>query len=1073
MKSPKYWRGLEELEQRPEFLAESEKEFFSDVPLVDKLESVEDKDFDASSNRRDFLKVMGFGITAATLAACVETPLKKAIPMLDKPEDLVPGVANWYASTTEDGTPVLVKTREGRPIKLEGNPDAKLPLTGGGLDAVGQAAILSLYDLDRLRGPQKKGNNISWANLDKEVREELNKIKSGGGKIRILTDSVVSPTARKLIANLVADGYADVKHVSYDALSSSAIAQAHGNVMGKKQVPSYDLSKANTIVSINCDFLGTWIDPVAHSAQYAVNRDPDSGHMSRHFQLESLMTITGASADLRYPIKPSDEGKALLALYNKVASKMGKAGLSGGGSFNVAMNGLDKMAEELAASGGKAVVLCGSNNVATQTIVTALNKMIGAYGKTININQADFRKQGDDAAMAALVADLTTTDALIIWGANPVYNTPHAKAFAEAIPRITLTVAIAVKEDETSTLCKYTAAASHWLESWGDASQPHGFVSLRQPAINPIFDTRQAEASLMAWTGSEADFESVLKGQWRSYHTGGQSFRKFWNASLRKGIVSTGTVANATTPEADGEETAIDLSSAASLLAASKAGGNELVLYPKVSLRDGKYANNPWLQELPDPITRISWDNYLTVPFQYAKENGLNRNDTVTLKANGQEVTAAIVVVPGQALGVFGLALGYNRKAAGRTAKHVSGSIDAYPFLTAGSDKHTTYTVSGVDISPAGGQYELACVQTFHTLFDPEKAKGVMGTDFDRTEHIISETYFDEYHSNSKKVNQKRNAKKKHLVTLWESHFEDREANRFMHWAMAIDMNKCTGCAACIVSCNAENNVPVVGKQEVLKRREMHWIRLDRYYSGHPDNPDIVIQPMLCQHCDNAGCETVCPVMATLHSKDGLNQMAYNRCVGTRYCANNCPYKVRRFNWFNYVNGEDFADINPAQNNLGRLVLNPDVTVRFRGVMEKCSFCAQRIQEGKLRAKLSAGGSMVSYKDGNTPHTDAIKPKDGEIVTACQQSCPSGAIVFGDVNDPESAVAKLVKQNDRSYTVIEEVKALPAISYLAKVRNRTKAENEAIKVPYEGHGQEAIDNRTEAWDDGKVMPQIG
>jgi molybdopterin-containing oxidoreductase family iron-sulfur binding subunit len=510
-------------------------------------------------------------------------------------------------------------------------------------------------------------------------------------------------------------------------------------------------------------------------------------------------------------------------------------------------------------------------------------------------------------------------------------------------------------------------------------------------------------------------------------------------------------------PAAEGEEApvatatvtmnAAGLSAAASQLQKASAGGDELVVYEKVSIRDGKYANNPWLQELPDPITRTSWDNYITVPFQYAKENGVKQEDVLKLKVGDIEIEGAAMIVPGQALGTFGLALGYGRSNGGRSTKHVN-TIDAYPFLEM-REGSMSYSRSGAEISKTGRTYPLACVQTFHTLFDPSKKtpntpEGSIDNYFDRTEEIISEVEsFEEYKKHPENLNNGAGTalnKKHHLITLWESHYRDKAADRYIRWAMAIDLNKCTGCGACVVSCNAENNVSVVGKDEVRNRREMHWIRLDRYYSGDPDNPNVVFQPMMCQHCDNAPCETVCPVLATIHSQEGLNQMAYNRCVGTRYCANNCPYKVRRFNWYNYTNGDQFPDVNPAHetNPLGRFVLNPDVTVRFRGVMEKCSFCVQRLQEGKLKAKIRAGSSL-------NPDGSAVKPEDGEIKTACQQSCPTGAIVFGDLNDPNSEVHKLYKENDRLYHVIEEVKTLPSVAYMTKVRNRTAEQIKAIE----------------------------
>lgn len=1046
MNKPKYWRGLEELEQTPEFLAEAQKEFPTDVSLESAIEDAGNGGLEFNANRRDFLKVLGFGVTAATLAACVETPTKKAIPYVEKPEDIVPGVANWYASTTNLGTPVLVKAREGRPIKLEGNPDS--PLTRGGLDAVNHATLLSLYDIERLRTPLKGADVVTFTDMDKDIKAKLADIKARGGKVRVVSGSVISPSARQILSDF-AGQFENGKHISYDAVSFDAINRAHENLFGTRGVPSVMLDRADVIMGINCDFLGTWLDPTTFNAQYAENRQPEKGKMSRHFQLESLLTMTGSNADQRFPINPSDEGKAIVALYNKIARKVGKPGVAGG-DYNVGGNMLDTMATELVNARGRAVVLCGTNDLAAQEAIAGINSMLGAYGKTLDLSNPYMFKQGNDADMKGLVDELSSVDALFFYDANPVYNSTYAEAFKKALAGNTLSVALTVKEDETSELCTYTAATSHYLESWGDAQQTASHYSLVQPAINPIFDTRQAADSFLIWSDSQQTYFDYLREYWRTnmYPSGMGSFQRFWDETLRKGVM----VRVGAQPVVS-EMTGSVASSLSNLASRKASGGFELAIYEKVSMRDGSFANNPWLQELPDPVTRTTWDNYLTVPATYAKANSIEQNDVVSVKVGGKEFSAAVMIQPGQAQNTVGLALGYNRPKAGKVASQVKGSVDAYPMVAVDASGNRSYNVGGVEFSKTGRTYKLACTQTAHMLFDPGQG-GMFGTTFERTDHIISETTLEDYKKNPDGVNEERRELRNHLVTLWESHYEDRAANRYIKWAMAIDLNKCTGCAACVISCHAENNVPVVGKQEVLNRRDMHWMRIDRYFSGDPENPDVVFQPMLCQHCDNAPCETVCPVLATIHSHEGLNQMAYNRCVGTRYCANNCPYKVRRFNWFNYYNGEQFADINPSQNELGRLVLNPDVTVRFRGVMEKCSFCVQRLQDGKLRAKIDGNSSLN-------------KPKDGDIKTACQQSCPTGAIVFGDLNDPESEVSKLYRKNSRTYHALEEIKVLPSVAYLTKVRNRTEAEQvDRVKEQEE----ERYDQQME-WLDMK--PQVG
>ncbi len=1043
MNTPKYWRGIEELEQKPEFLATVKDEFPTDIPMDQQLSEVTEEKLGFKANRRDFLKLMGFGLTAATLSACVETPKKFAIPYVEKPDDIIPGVANYYATSTLEGISVIAKCREGRPIKLEGNPDS--PVTQGGMDAIGQASILNLYDIDRYQAPMSGSTTAEWDAVDSEIAAKLKEIKNSGGKVRILSRSLLSPSLRSAAASFLA-GFADAKHVTYDPISYSAIAEANEKSFGKKVIPSYHINKAKVLVGVGCDFLGTWLEPTSQSSQYAEMRDPAHSQMSRHYQIESMLSTTGSNADMRFPVKPSDTGKALISLYNAVARQLGKPTLPGG-SFSLTMGGESMIANDLVKAQGASLVLCGINDPACQTITNGINDILGNMGKTIDLNTPVYYKQGSDSDMMELVGELNSVDALFFLDANPVYDTPFAGAFESAIKGMKLSVSLATKPDETSALCAYVAPDHNFLESWGDVMAVEGIYSVVQPTINPIYNTRQAGDSLLKWSGASTKFADLLKSNWQALHgqqADGSSFQEFWDKVLRKGIA----MAKKAQPPVEGEETApaaaatmdsAALSAAASQAQQTSASGYELVLYEKVGIRDGRYAGNPWLQELPDPITRTTWDNYITVPFQYAKENGVKQEDVLKLSVGGQEIEGAAVILPGQAMGTFGLALGYGRKNGGRTTKHVE-TIDAYPLLEM-RDGNVAYSRAGVTVDKTGRTYPLACVQTFHTLFDPtkktpRKPEGSIDNYFDRTEEIISEVEsFEEYKKHPEAVNGHAGTalnKKHHLITLWESHYRDKAADRYIRWAMAIDLNKCTGCGACVVSCHAENNVSVVGKEEVRKRREMHWIRIDRYYSGAPENPNVVFQPMMCQHCDNAPCETVCPVLATIHSQEGLNQMAYNRCVGTRYCANNCPYKVRRFNWYNYVNGDDFQNVNPAHetNPLGRFVLNPDVTVRFRGVMEKCSFCVQRLQEGKLKAKIRAGSSL-------NPDGSAVKPEDGSIKTACQQSCPTGAIVFGDLNDPNSEVHKLYKENDRLYHVIEEVKTLPSVAYMTKIRNRT------------------------------------
>ena len=1040
MSKPKYWKSLEELEQSPEFVAQAGKEFPTDMAIDEVMREASEENMSFSTNRRDFLKVLGFGMTAATLAACAEGPVKKAIPYVNKPDDIIPGVPNWYASTTPEGIPALVKTREGRPIKLEGNPDS--PLTKGGLSARDQASILEMYADERLRAPMKGQNLVpSFESIDSDIKAELQSIQANGGKVRVLTHSVMSPSTRQLVGEFLAQ-FEGAEHVSYDPVSVSALAEAHEAAFGKFAVPNYHFDKAMAIVSFGADFLGTWISPVAFASQYAANRNPDQP-MSRHLQFESLLTITGSKADLRFPMNPSQQGVALLNLYNKVASRLGSPQIREVPSYNVAMDGLDIAATDLVKNQGKSMVISDSNDPAVQKVVAALNQMLGNYGETIDIDQPSYFKQGDDRALANLAQEMERGEvaALFVYGANPVYDSPFGETFKAALPNVGLSVSLATKPDETSELCGYVAPDHFYLESWGDAQQTGTHYTLVQPTIYPIFRTRQAQDSFLAWMGSKEKYQDYLKRFWETNMYPQQqefsSFRTFWNEHLRKGIFMA--------PASDGEGASYAMTSAQVMDAANQVKQNsraetpegelEVVFYEKVGVGPGKQANNPWLQELPDPISRVAWDNYVSVPVSMAESMGLKNEDVVELSVDGETYSMPVYVQPGQARQTVAVALGYGSKF-GKVAKRANGvrkgdrqiaGTNFYPAVKVDGGAMRYYQTGG-SLSKTSLTYPLASIQTFNLLYDPATTDLLVGAgDYDRSDAIIEETTMANYTNGTYKARvKKREEKKEHLVTLWDSHFEDPETARNIHWKMAIDLNKCTGCGACVVACQAENNIPVVGKQEVRTRREMHWIRIDRYYSGETDNPDVVFQPMLCQHCDNAPCETVCPVLATIHSNEGLNQMTYNRCVGTRYCANNCPYKVRRFNWFNYwQDKEKFNDLY-THSDLGKLVLNPDVTVRFRGVMEKCSFCVQRLQDAKLRAKVNAQSTLA-------------KPEDGEAQVACQQSCPTGAIVFGDFNDPNSAVSKAFRQ-PRSYAVLEEVKALPSIQYQALVRNRDEAE---------------------------------
>jgi MoCo/4Fe-4S cofactor protein with predicted Tat translocation signal len=1061
----KYWKGVEELSNDPEFLKNAHKEFPDFLPLKEEAQVNSESTEDSGTDRRDFLKLLGFGVAAASLAAC-ETPVNRAIPYLNKPEEVDPGIANWYASTYLDGgeyCSILVKTREGRPIKIEGNSLSSI--TKGGTSARVQASVLSLYDEERLKFFTKNGKALSldeYGALDNEIVSKLTQAQQEGKGIRIVSSTIMSPSTKKVIADFKAK-YPAAQHIMYDANSVSGLIKANKSSFGKVAVPSYDFSKANVIVSFGADFLGTWISPIEYAKGYAKNRKLGKSKktMNKHYQFETNLSLTGSNADYRTPIKPSQEGLYVAALYNRIS----------GSSIDVKDvkdARLEEAARDLMANRGKSLVVSGSNDVAIQTLVNAINSALGNYGETIDLNTPSYQRQGDDAAMAAFVEDVKSDaiGAVIFYNTNPVYDHPMGAELGGALKKVGLKISIADKANETASLENFIICPDyHYLESWNDAEPKKGFYSLAQPTISPLYKgTRCAQESLLIWSGNKQDYYSYIQNNWKQLLSG--SFQDAWDKAVHDGVYESGkTMGAAPAPVAveskasdkkdnkkdkkNKSKTVVTANAAPAVVPvpvtaaqgpdlneianaineAAKGGEIELKLYEKVGIGTGSQSNNPWLQELPDPISKATWDNYLAVPLKMAQAKGWKQGDVVSVAANGKEaIKVPVLIQPGQANDTASLAIGYGRTKAGRCGNNIG--ANAYPFVSLVNGS-LNYTSGKVVISSTGETTKIAQTQTHHTIM---------------ARPVIQDSILANYVADPKAgrhfptVNTKNGPvpASDPSVDLWKAHEKPNH-----HWGMVIDLNSCIGCGACVVACQSENNIPVVGKKEVLNRREMHWMRIDRYYSsteqnnaniegdffkGDPlalelpeENPEVTFQPMLCQHCNHAPCETVCPVAATNHSSEGLNQMAYNRCIGTRYCANNCPYKVRRFNWFKYFENDQF-DKNSGMNSIvGRMVLNPDVTVRSRGVMEKCTFCVQRIQEGKLNAK-----------------REKRRPIDGEIVAACSSACPTEAIVFGDMNDKESKVSvQLTVENfDRAYHVLEEVNTKPNVSYLTKIRNK-------------------------------------
>ncbi len=945
----------------------------------------------AGVSRRTFLEVLGYSTAALTLSSC-RAPQQKIIPYLKQPAEFTPGVASWFASvcggcSAACGT--LVKVRDGRPIKLEGNPDH--PLSSGGLCALAHAMVFGLYDPERLRQPLMASQPGTWDQIDQQVNEKLASIKKSSGKVRLLTGPISSPTSREVIQKFLAQ-FGDGKHITYSAVSTDAIRQAHLRSHGVAAIPQCRFDKAKFVVSFGADFLGTWIAPVQFTRGYAKARNLQNAEreMLRHVQFESSMSLTGSNADTRVKVSPAEQTNSLLYLAKLVATSNGAATLLAAQQFaslesprlnQKTRDAVEKVAKELVTFYGNALVVSASDSADQQYVVNFINFALGSYGNSVDLAASSASNQSSDQEMIDLVRQMNAGEiaALIVSGVNPAYDYFDSQAFSSGLKHVPLKVSLNSTLDETSSLADFVCPQSHFLEAWDDVEPVRGTFSVNQPTISPLFQTRAFQESLMRWSGEGRSFYDALRQSWREKLFPQQkqytNFDEFWDQTLQTGFF-TPESARAETPafKSDGLKEAIARLTSVSDKAAEGLG---LVLYQKVSMRDGRYANSPWLQELPDPITKITWDNYASVSPGYAATAGFEEGRVVRITKGAASIELPVHIQPGQHDAVVAIALGYGRTKAGKAGDNVG--ANAYPFVTV-ADATFRFSSTGIKLERTASKIEFAQSQSKDSQEDRPLVRELALAEYAKGKGETEEEY----------------------GSLWSAH--DYPEHK---WGLAVDLNACVGCSACVVSCQAENNVPVVGKDEVRRRREMHWIRIDRYFEGDREDPKTFFQPVMCQQCDNASCESVCPVLATVHSSEGLNMQVYNRCVGTRYCENNCPYKVRRFNWFEYSHVDPIA-------NLG---LNPDVTVRSRGVMEKCTFCVQRIEEVKIKAR-NEGRAIA----------------DNEIQPACQQSCPANAIVFGDLTDLKSRVAQL-KKGARNYTLLDELNLRPALSYLAKVRN--------------------------------------
>ncbi len=989
--APRFWVSLEQQENPQKFAEETGGEFKS-TPIRDGSEN-------DGLGRRDFMKIMGASAMMASLAGCTRRPVHKIVPYVTQPQEIIPGIPNYYASANpETGYGFIVKTREGRPIKIDGNADH--PMNAGSISAREQASVHDLYDPDRLRAPLMSGAAAKWEAVNSKVQAAFHR-----GNVAILTSTVLSPSLQKQIDR------SGAHHYTVDVFPMDDVLEGQQQSYGMRGFPRYRIDKADYIVTIDADFLDTWGSSTEYTRQFAERRRLTGGKISMNklVAFESGVRLTGQNADERIPIHPADQLYIALALAHEVGKATGRGSdLSEFDAESVARHTgisaeiLRSVARELIQHRGRSLVLAGGlagkgqQALALQNVVNFINSALGNDGETVDGTASpSYQYKGSYDSLERLINAMKagSVQTLVIRGLNPLYHFPKQLGFAEALSKVGNVVYVGSYMDETAAKAHIVAAESHAMEAWGDVNPAKDVYSIVQPTIRPLWETRSFLEMMLAWNGNETPAHDYVRANWKELHGkfgGGKDFESFWEDCLQVGVIeSAAKRARAASGQARSYR-AEALRSALSALRGvpSKGGDGEftVVLADSIGIGDGSQANNALLQELPDPVSKNTWGNYLAVSPKDAQKHGWKDGDIVTIQNAAAKATLPLYRQPGLHEGVVMTYLGYGRNFNGRLGSGVGVSVVDFTTSQGG---RPVFAVTGIKISKAGGREKIACTQGHHTL----EGRG-----------IVYDTSLEEYRKDP--ASGKEEAEK--LTSLWDGY-----TYTGYRWGMVVDVNNCTGCSACVVACSVENNVPAVGKDQVQKNREMQWLRIDRYYSDAPENPEVMFQPMLCQHCENAPCETVCPVLATTHSSEGLNQMIYNRCVGTKYCENNCPYKVRRFNWFN-----NNGDMNEVLEHPKPLQYNPEVTLRSRGVMEKCTFCVQRIEAAKSDAK-----------------TEGRRVRDQDLKTACQEACPTNAIVFGDINNPESEVFKLSK-TPRGFKTLEELNTRPSVTYLTKVRNR-------------------------------------
>ena len=978
----RFWRSLDELSRDESFgdvLKEQFPRFFAEWDPM---------------HRRDFLRLMGASLALGGLTACTRQPNEKIIPYVKQPENLVPGKAMYYATTMPNngyGIGLIATSYTGRPTKLDGNE--KHPASLGGSDALIQSAILDLYDPDRTRGVRYKGrsNVKTWDDFFADAQKELDAAgaKQGEG-IYLLAGVTTSPTLAGLLKEF-SGKYPAATVLHYEALNRDYLHAATTAAFGEKLDPVYEVAKADVIVSFDADFLATGPARIRYARDFASRRNVEAGNMNRLYVVESQMSVTGGSADHRLALTPD----AIEQVARAVAKELG---VTVHGDINTAHADWAKsLAGDLKAAPGKSLVLAGEQRApALQALVFAINEKLGNINKTVSFIPTPLTGAGESAASIVALADAIKAGkvkSLFLLDVNPVYSAPAALGMADLIRKVPFIAHLGMHEDETAVYSHYNLPAAHFLEAWGDAVAFDGTTSVVQPLIEPLYQGRSAIEVLAGLLGRPGvNGYDLVRETWAEKPGGDRA----WNRALHDGLVENSAAAPV--------DVSLVWSDTGAGEPAAASGALDLVIAPDYAVVDGSFANNGWMQEMPRPVTTLTWDNALLISQETAGSLGLATGDMVELSAASGSVKAPVLVTVGIPVGGGVVTTGYGRTHAGRIGNHVGFSVAA--LQTADSPWRAP-----VKVVKVRGKHEFALTQEHHTLAGRNHLR--VGT---VEEFLADKNFVAKYDEFGEKYGRNENA---------PSIYPDHDYTQGPQWGMVIDLSACIGCNACMIACQAENNIPVVGKEEVANGREMHWIRVDRYYEGNASNAAVHHQPMACVHCENAPCEAVCPVAATVHSTDGLNQMVYNRCVGTRYCSNNCPYKVRRFNFYKFADHET-----PSL----KLQRNPNVTVRARGVMEKCTFCIQRISHARIKARVA--GRPIA---------------DGEVVTACQQACPTQAITFGDIRDPLSAVSKK-KASTLDYGVLSVLNTRPRLTYHARMRNPNPALEVAVAAEGPVHG---------------------